>query len=410
MKRNRISDFESDVYPLLVDMRVLFIMNGVTYGASGRPNVSGGDIILIEIAKRWLQKGVEIHFLTSSAGKELCERLGLKATYHVSSGSHSPSIWNYLFLALKTLIAEPKPLTKASFDLVYSSCEHLYDVLPAFKMKKKNVKWVAMVHFVPPSPWVRMKAGMFNAFFYYLNHMLGASILRNNADLVLAVSQRTALDYIFRLKFDKDKMVTIPGGVDYRLIRSIAESTPKKKYDAVFMKRLQPMKGIFDVIEVWRRVVASCPKAKLLIVGDGPTDVVTRMRHMIAKFGLAENIEIKGPVYDIKEKISLLASSKLFLLPSYEENWAVVIGEALTTGLPVVAYDLPEIKQIWAEHVLWVPKGDTKSFAEEVVKLLSDEKYYQMYVGKGIDFMKKFDWEHIAERVLELCTKLIGFK
>jgi len=389
-------------------MKVLFVMNGVSHGFSGRPNISGGDVISIEIAKRWAQKGVSIHFLTSSAGKELCERLGLKATYHLSSNSGNPSIWKYIFLALRSAINAPISQAKVSFDLVYSSCEHLYDVLPAFKMKKRNVKWVATVHFVPPPPWTRVKAGKLNAFVYYLNHMLGAQIIRSNADLVFAVSQRTALDYVRKLKFDENKVVTVPGGVDYDLIRNISVSCHEMLYDAVFMKRLQPMKGVFDVIEVWRQVVNASPRAKLLIVGDGPIDIVKRMRRMISKHRLTENIEIVGPVYDIKEKISLLARSKLFLLPSYEENWAIVIGEALTAGLPVIAYNLPEIRPIWAEHVIWIPKGDTRSFSDEVVKLLSNDKYRQMYIDKGTKFTKQFDWDNIAEKELELCSRLTG--
>lgn len=381
-------------------------MNGVSFGFSGKPNVSGGDLMLIEIAKRWTQRGVEVHFLTSSAGKELCDKLGLKAVYHLSHSSIKPSIWKYIFIALRSAVARPINKAKNSFDLVYSSCEHLYDVLPAFKMKKRNVKWVATVHFVPPPPWTRVKAGKLNAILYYLNHMLGAQIIRSSADLVFAVSQTTASDYICKLKFDGRKVVAVAGGVNYGSVRAIADSTCEKIYDAIFMKRLQPMKGVFDVIEVWRQVVTASPKAKLLIVGDGPAGVVTRMHHMIAEFGLAENIEMIGPVYDIEEKISLLARSKLFLLPSYEENWAIVIGEALTVGLPVVAYDLSELREIWGEHVLWIPKGNAEVFAAEVIHLLSNGKYYQTFVGNGIDFMKQFDWDSIAERELELCTKI----
>jgi len=387
-------------------MKALFVMNGASFGSSGSPNVSGGDLMLIEIAKRWTQRGVEVHFLTSSAGKELCDKLGLKAVYHLSHSSTKLSISRYIFIALRSAVARTTTKAKTIFDIVYSSNEHLYDVLPAFKMKKRNVEWVAMVHFVPPPPWTRVKAGKLNAILYYLNHMLGALIIRNNADLVFAVSQTTASDYIRKLKFDGKKVVAVAGGVNYGSIRAIADSTREKNYDAIFMKRLQPMKGVFDVIKVWRQVVNASPNAKLLILGDGPADVVARMHRMITELGLVENIEMIGPVYDIEEKISLLARSKLFLLPSYEENWAIVIGEALTVGLPVVAYDLLELKEIWGEHVLWIPKGNVEVFAAEVINLLSNDKSYQKLVGNGINLMKQFDWDNIAKRELDLCIMM----
>jgi glycosyltransferase involved in cell wall biosynthesis len=382
-------------------------MNGVTYGASGRPGISGGDVMIIEIAKRWAQKGVEVSFLTSVAGRELCEKLGLKNVNYLTSSSFcNRSVTSQLLLTLKMAI-NAKFLSPTNFNFVCSSCEHLYDVLPALKLKKKGVKWAATVHFVPPSPLERRKTGMVNALLYFLNHMLGAIIIRMYSDLIFAVSQRTALDYISRLRFDRNRVVTIPGGVDYNSIRAIASSIHEKVYDAIFMKRLQPMKGCFDLIKIWHLVSRVYPNAKLLIAGEGTQDTVMHMRKMIKKLGLAENIEMIGPVYDLKEKISLLAKSKLFLLPSYEENWAIVIGEALASGLPVIAYELREIKDIWNNYVLWIPKGNIQKFAEKIIKLLSDKEYYQAHIGKGINFMKRFDWDKISEKELKTIEILI---
>jgi len=389
-------------------MRTLFIMNGITFGSSGQPSVSGGDAILIEIAKRWSRKGVDVHFMTSSAGKELCKRSGLEATYHLSSGNSISSLVNYISLVLKATAVESLTLAKTRFDLVYSSCEHVYDVLPALKLKKLKTKWVAMVHFVPPPPWTRAKAGRVNALLYYLNHSVGAYIIRFAADLVFAVSQRTASDYVSKLNFDEEKVVSVPGGISYELIRSIVGSSKGHKYDAVFMKRLQPMKGAFDVINIWRYVVNKYPEARLLIIGDGPGEIVARMKDMITRLELNENIELIGPVYNMREKFSLLANSKLFLLPSHEENWAIVIGEALAVGLPVIVYDLPEIRDIWKNNVLWVAKGDTVAFARKIISLLSNESSYLPSVEDRIFFVKQFDWDSIAERELELCTKLIA--
>ena len=50
-------------------------MNHVWFGFSGKPNVGGEDLMLIEIAKRWTQRDVGVNFLTSLTGKELFEKL-----------------------------------------------------------------------------------------------------------------------------------------------------------------------------------------------------------------------------------------------------------------------------------------------------------------------------------------------
>jgi glycosyltransferase involved in cell wall biosynthesis len=224
---------------------------------------------------------------------------------------------------------------------------------------------------------------------------------------MFAVSAKTASDYIHKLKFDKKRVVAVPGGVNYSQIRAIANSKPKKVYDAIYLKRLHPMKGALDLIEIWHRVVSKRPSAKLLIVGDGSKAFVRSMRQKIMKYNLIDNIEIIGPVYDIKEKISLLAKSKLFILPSYEENWAIVIGEALAVGIPVIAYYLPEISYIWGNNVLWVRKGDINSFVDKIIELLLNDIVYGRFSGIGVEFMKQKDWNVIAEEELRIVNRLV---
>jgi glycosyltransferase involved in cell wall biosynthesis len=376
-------------------MRALFIMNGVTFGDSGKPAISGGDAILIEMSKRWIASGVDVHFLTSVAGKILCENASVKATYHLSSTSSNPSVLNYLSIALKAT-KKANELKKLHFDIVYSSCEHIYDVLPALKLKSDSTNWAAMVHFVPPPPWARLTAGGLNALLCYFNHASGAYLIRFSADIIYAVSDRSASDFINKMRFNRIRIKSVPGGLSYTTIRSIATTKHNKKYDAVFMKRLQPMKGVFDLIKIWRQVVNSCPEAKLLIIGDGPSNVVLEMREMIENFNLQKNIILYGPVYDDNTKFSLLASSKLFLLPSHEENWALVVGEAMAAGLPIIIYELPEIKDIWQNNVFWVPKGDLETFAKKVVNLLTNPAVSTTIVERGISFVEKFDWDVIA--------------
>ena len=48
-------------------------------------------------------------------------------------------------------------------------------------------------------------------------------------------------------------------------------SGPKsKKYDAVFIGRFHPQKGVLELIDIWKRVVNKKPQAKLAMIGDGP--------------------------------------------------------------------------------------------------------------------------------------------
>ena len=85
------------------------------------------------------------------------------------------------------------------------------------------------------------------------------------------------------------------------------------------------------------------------------------------------------------------AISKVFVFPSLYEGFALAVSEALSAYLPVVTWDLK-----WSERypvAIRVTYPDISSFAEEVVKLLKDEKL-RKYIGeKSREFAKTLSWE-----------------
>ncbi|TAL62166.1 MAG: glycosyltransferase, partial [Legionella sp.] len=116
--------------------------------------------------------------------------------------------------------------------------------------------------------------------------------------------------------------------------------------------------------------------------------------------GLTHNVKFTGYIHSFKEKFTYLAESKVFVLPSYEENWAIVIGEAMASGVPVVAYKLNELVQVWGDQVNWAKTGDTKGFAHQVLELLRSPHNSVEQIRRSLAFVKKLDWREIAEQEL----------
>jgi glycosyltransferase involved in cell wall biosynthesis len=123
---------------------------------------------------------------------------------------------------------------------------------------------------------------------------------------------------------------------------------------------------------------------------------------------LTENIVFAGLIYDFEKKFSLLSQARLFLLPSYEENWAIAIGEAMAAGIPVVAYSLEELIQVWGDNFVQIPIGNTDRFAEIVVELLQNDQKMQEISAKACQFVQRLDWTEIAKRELSLVTGEAG--
>lgn len=103
----------------------------------------------------------------------------------------------------------------------------------------------------------------------------------------------------------------------------------------IFLSRIHHKKGI----ELLLNALASVNfPFRLNIVGEGEMEYVESLKLKVESLKLIENIVWMGPVYG-EEKFKLLADNDLFVLPSYNENFANVVIEALAVGTPVLISD-----------------------------------------------------------------------
>lgn len=380
---------------------VLFICNGVA-SDDDRIGVSGGDARFFEIASR--VKDVDRYFLVAKHGEILIDRYGIDykkkfvIDYKVGTG-----IKSNLAISLKSLFQFPKGLATYR-GVVYSSCEHLYDVLPALRLRLTHgCRWIAVYHWVEEYPWKDKRGGtpFLKRYVYWLNRWFSGFLIKHFAHTVLAVSEPTKEKLVSMKGISPDRIEVVYCGVDYDRIVGVTEKWKSEKgenYDAVYMKRLSYGKGVLDLLEVWKKVCGVNPKARLVVMGGGTPDTMAKIKEYIDGNGLQNNIELLGPVHDFEKKFRIINSAKLFLLPSHEENWAIVIGEAMAAGVPVLCYDLKEIRPIWQEYVQWIPLADTATFADKVMELLGKADTRAKLSDEARAFVKRYGWDDIAAR------------
>ena len=224
------------------------------------------------------------------------------------------------------------------------------------------------------------------------------------ADVLLPVSESTA-EQIRRIHLNMRKVHTVKCGVNFTLIRNIAKTIKQKKYDLVFMKRVQSVKGIFDFIEILEKVAVFKKDLKAIIIGGDGHDAEI-VKQEIVNRNLDKHVEFAGYIFDQKYKFEKLAQGKLFILPSYEENWAIVVGEAMAAGVPVISYKLPELTQIWKNHVTWIPLGNTDMVVKAILEQLEDDNRLELEIANNLRFIRDFDWKKIALEELQILSRL----
>jgi glycosyltransferase involved in cell wall biosynthesis len=135
----------------------------------------------------------------------------------------------------------------------------------------------------------------------------------------------------------------VPHGINYDDYQSLPDKnkaiehlglSSDKKY-ILFMSRLHKKKGLDLLLEVWPEIVKEYPSWCLLIVGPDYSKYTDRISTLAADKNISGNIKALGMVTG-HDKKSVFSASEFFVLPSFTENFGVVIGEALAAGLPAI--------------------------------------------------------------------------
>lgn len=223
------------------------------------------------------------------------------------------------------------------------------------------------------------------------------------ADLIFAVSTQIKKRLV-QMGLDENRIFVVGGGIYYSEIKSTIY--PKKKYAASFLGRIAQKKGIFDLIDMWKEIVKQHPRQRLLVIGDGDPKIVNEVKRRIMTYNLQENIIMPGFVTG-KNKYRLLKESKVFVFPSYAEGFAQVVCEAMACGLPVIAYDLPEYKEWYGEHIAYVQTGDLNDLLHKTLQLLRNKKLRDEMGRKGVMRAKNYSWDSVSEYELEVITRTL---
>ncbi len=295
---------------------------------------------------------------------------------------------------------------------IYSSSDFLMDTLPAFLLKLRNrkAKWIVCVFLIVPSLFRDYSKGYsrnndfslpsFTRVIYFFSQRITLFLTSRWAYKILVLNKIDKEYLVKNRAIAESRITVVSGGVDYNRLKSLGDLNTET-YDAVFLGRMHPQKGIFDLIKIWKLVCNQKPKAQLLIIAGGLASFAEKVNALIAENNLRDNINLAGFRQGDK-KFELLKSSKIFLCPSYYESFAIVIAEAMACGLPVVAYNLDIYQDIYGDYINKVPLGDIQKFADAIVYFLNHEIVMRRFGLEGQKFIEKYDWAEIARKEFQL--------
>ncbi|MGW7007793.1 glycosyltransferase [Streptomyces sp. NPDC054933] len=201
------------------------------------------------------------------------------------------------------------------------------------------------------------------------------------------------------------RVTAVPNGLEPAAFDRRSPGTAARR-DLLYLGRLEiAQKGLDLLLRAYAQAAPHID-AQLHIAGDGPDEA--ELRALAQELGIAERVRWLGRV-DGTARFDLLAGARLVCMPSRYETFGMVAAEALATGTPVLAYDIPCLSALVGDAVgVRVPPGGITAYAEALAKLAADPEHCAALGAAGPASVRRLDWDRIAEAQLAVYQAASG--
>ena len=150
------------------------------------------------------------------------------------------------------------------------------------------------------------------------------------------------------------------------------------------------------------RAMALVPEAHLLLAGDGP--LRSRMESLARELGLTERVHFLGTRADIP---ALLKAADVYVQSSNFEGFGIAALEAMAAGLPVIASDVPGLRELVGGAGLLFPRGDHAALGRHLQSLIDSPQLRAQIAENCRRRAQEFSLERTADAYLALYDSLL---
>jgi glycosyltransferase involved in cell wall biosynthesis len=221
-------------------------------------------------------------------------------------------------------------------------------------------------------------------------------------DHFICVSDYLAGHLMRQHGLDRTKINTIYNGVDLNYFDEVP-NYPNVKNEFLqrgeqiligAVGRLVPEKGLKYLLAAIPNVLKRFSEARLLLVGDGP--LRTDLERIVTDLDLTGKVTFVGFRSDMREILSAL---DILVLPSLLEGFPMIILEAMAMATPIVASDIPGIREqlIDGKSGILVPTKDSNALASAIIRMLEDKQAARRI---GLEARKTVDEKFSIEKMV----------
>ncbi len=398
----------------------------------GGKNTGGMNVYVRELTRFLGREGVHVDVFTRSQDEHIpsvSHDLGyFNRVVHVPAGPEhylpKEKIWDYTVEFADQVIdfSERKGIT---YDLIHA---HYWMSGMAGRLLKE--RWgVPMLQMFHTLGLVKQQIARSPEEYEGDYRIKGEGAVMEAADRIIAATQAEQSQLETLYDVDPQKVTIIPPGVNthhfYPIPQDEAKEAigiPKTDRMALFVGRIEPLKGLDTLIRAMAIVKKTCKSFRcpdyLVIIGGDPEENHDQMsaemeglQNLCQALGLDDMILFLGkrgqttlPYY--------YAAAEVVVMPSHYESFGMVALEAMACGTPVIASRVGGLAHLIEEDVTgyFVPAQDPDALAEKLRLLFIDNALRQRLGSQAAAFASGFGWEVITSQIVKVYRELVTAK
>jgi glycosyltransferase involved in cell wall biosynthesis/GT2 family glycosyltransferase len=173
----------------------------------------------------------------------------------------------------------------------------------------------------------------------------------------------------------------------------------------LYVGSLEPRKNVNTLVNAFAAADPPLP-ANLVMVGPTEEGESEALARRVARLGLDGRVQHLGFVGPARLK-ALYRDALAFVLPSLYEGFGLPVLEAMKSGTPVVASDIPPVREVAGDAALYVAKPlDESCWREALARVSADDALRAELTSRGPDVAESFSWLEVGRRFTDLLQRV----
>lgn len=324
--------------------------------------------------------------------------------------------WDYLKL--------PKNFTKVLADVPWYSLEEQYKMPAIFSTQNLDLlhvphfnvpislkgKFIVTIHDLIHHKFSEYAATTKNPIIFKLKRFAYKKVITTaitRSTKILTPSNYVKGEIAKTFKVNPDKIVVAYEAAEEEYFTRQPGNPDTRQPTLIYVGNAYPHKNLERLLDAIKILTThySLPTTHLIIVC--PRDVFSqRLNHQIKERNLTKFVEVKGYLSS-GELVTLFEKASAYVFPSLSEGFGIPGLNAMAVGLPVVASDIPVLKEVYGDAALYFNPHEAQDIAAKIAKVLTDKKTKLDLVLKGKEQVKKYSWQKMARQTLKVYEEVV---